>query len=207
MATGSIVTTAFRLAFPQVFAPKAAVQGGKESYSITMLFPKEGNLMSAIPGAGVMEIRKLLHDAVKEKWGEDKNKWPAQYKSLDFKTYLSPTGKDGWPLRDGDEVKWDGFAGNVFIRASSNFAPGFVDQKRQPIINPANIFGGLICRAQVNAFAYDTAGNKGVSLGVQNFQVLKDDGTAFSGGAKAADVFEAFGDNTVGVGEAVGEAW
>jgi hypothetical protein len=103
-------------------------------------------------------------------------------------------GKDGWPIREGDAVEWDGFGGNVFVRAASQYMPGLVDAKLQPIIDKQAVFGGLICRAQVNAYAYDTAGNKGVTLGLNNLQILKDDGTTFSGKTKAEDAFESFGE-------------
>ncbi len=132
--------------------------------------------------------------ALKAMWGDDKAKWPANLKALDFKSSLSPNGKDGWPVRDGDMVEWDGFEGQVFIRATSQFMPGVVNAKLQPILDKSEVYGGLICRAQVNCFAYDNAGNKGVSFGVNNLQILKDDGVAFGGKQNAAEVFEAYGD-------------
>ena len=197
MATDNVVTVAFRLAFPEVFAPKAAAEGGKEKFSVTMLFPKDGSkLLPGMNGNGadVMALRKLAFQAIKEKWGEDKAKWPANLKTLDFANYLSPTGKDGWPFRDGDTQDWDGFAGAVFIRASSQYKPGIVDAKVQPILSQDKVFGGLICRAQINAYAYDNSGNKGVTFGLNNLQILKDDGTTFSGRQNATDVFEAVDD-------------
>lgn len=195
MATESIVTSPFRLAFPEVFAPKAAAEGGKEKYSITMLFPADGSLLiPSMPGEGVIALRRLALAAVKEKWGEDKAKWPANLRSLDFRSYCSPNGKDGWPVRDGDLVEWDGFEGQVFVRAASQFRPGMVNPKLQAIINPEDVFGGLICRAQINAYAYDTNGNRGVTFGLNNLQILKDDGTVFGGKQNAADVFDAFGE-------------
>ena len=195
MATDSIVTVPFRLAFPEVFTPKAATEGGAEKFSITMLFPKDGSaLIPAMPGNGILELRKLALAAVKDKWGEDKTKWPASFKTLDFKTYVSPNGKDGWPIRDGDLVEWDGFPDQFFARATSRFAPGLVNQKLQPILDKSAVYGGLICRAQINAYAYDTNGNKGVTFGLNNLQILKDDGTIFGGRQNPAEVFDAFGD-------------
>jgi hypothetical protein len=200
-----IVTFPFRLAFPEVFAPKASAEGGKEKYNINMMFPKDGSrLISSVNAAAVlypasridiMGIRKMLLGAVKDKWGEDKTKWPGIFKSMDFKTYVSPTGKDGWPIRDGDDVTWDGFAGNFFIRASSQFKPVVVNAKVLPIMDPSEVFGGLICCAQINAFAYDNSGNKGVSVGFANLQILKDDGTAFGGGQDASNVYDAWEDS------------
>ena len=190
----SIITAPFRLAFPEVFKAKAYENGGTAKYSITMLFPKdESALIPSLPNTnGIMALRRLAFEAVQEKWGVDKIKWPASLRALDFKTYVSPTGKDGWPIRDGDLVEWDGFGGQLFIRASSKFQPGLVDQKLQPIISEEQIFGGLICRAQINAYVYDDAMNKGVTFGLNNLQILKDDGTVYGGRANASEVFDAF---------------
>ncbi len=197
MAVDSIITAPFRLAFPEVFEAKAGMEGGKAKFSITMLFPKDGSsLIPSMPGNGIIEIRKLLFAAIKDKWGETKDKWPAQFKVMDFKNFISLAGKDGWPLREGDAVEWDGFGGNVFVRASSQFQPGIVDNKLQAIIDRQAVHGGLICRAQVNAYGYDTAGNKGVTLGLNNLQILKDDGVALGGKNSADKVFEGFGDES-----------
>ena len=197
MATDNVVTVAFRLAFPEVFAPKAAAEGGKEKFSITMLFPKDGTRL--LPGmvdngADVMALRKLAFQAIKEKWGEDKAKWPANLKGIDPKTSVSSTGKDGWPLRDGDLVEWDGFHDHVFVRASSKFKPGIVNAKLRPIMSEDDVYGGLICRAQINAYGYDSNGSKGVAFGLSNIQILKDDGTSFGSRQRAEDAFSSFGD-------------
>lgn len=195
MATEAIVTVPFRLAFPEVFAPRASVEGGKAKYSITLLYPKDGQLLiPSMPGNGILELRKLAFAAVKDKWGEDRAKWPPLFKTMDFQNYLSTTGKDGWPLRDGASVEWDGFRDMVFVRAASQYAPGIVDARLQAIIDKSLVFGGLIARAQINAYGYDEAGNKGVTFGLNNLQLLKDDGTRYDGRQDPKDVFEAFGD-------------
>ena len=194
MAVDSIISVPFRLAFPEIWVAKAGAEGGKEKFSVTMLYPKDGSsLIPSMPGNGILELRKLALAAIKEKWGEDKAKWPASIKAIDLKTYVSPNGKDGWPIRDGDTVEWDGFSGCFFARASSQFQPGVVNAKTQPIIDKSLVYGGLICRAQVNAFAYDNSGNKGVSFGLNNLQILKDDGVAFGNRQNASEVFDAFG--------------
>ena len=193
--SASIVTAPFRLAFPEVFEAKASTEGGRPKYSITMIFPTNGQkLIPSLPGEGIMDLRKLLFEAVKEKWGEDKAKWPPSLRALDFKNYVSATGKDGWPIRDGNTVEWDGFSEGLFARASSQFQPGLVDNKLQPILDRSRVFGGLICRAQINAYAFDTNGNRGVTFGLNNLQVLKDDGVIFGGREAADKVFGSFAD-------------
>lgn len=162
-----IVTGEFRLAFPAVFEPKAAPGSDNAKYSITMLFDAKD--------PGIALLKALARAACVAKWGEEPSKWPKG---------LRP------PFRNGEEVEWDGFAGKIFARASSRQRPGVVNARCQDVIDPEAVFGGLICRAQINAFAYDKAGNKGVAFGLNNLQILRDDGTRFSGRANARDVFE-----------------
>jgi hypothetical protein len=208
MATENVITIACRLAFPEVFEAKASQEGGAAKFSVNLLFPKDGSsLIPSLGGSTLMDLRKLLFTACKEKWGEDRQKWPANLRNLDFKTYLSPNGKDGWPIRSGDDVDWEGYKGNIFLRASSQYQPGLVDAKLKPIIDRNAVFGGLIVRCQLNAYTYDTNGNKGVTFGLNNLQILKDDGTVFSGREKAEDVFGAFGEAEPAMAAATDDAW
>lgn len=191
-----IVTGPFRVAFPTLFEPKAFSDGGKPKYSVTMLFPKSGeSLLPKVAGPGILELRKLALAAVKEKWGEDKAKWPSNLRNISFAEHVSPNGKDGFPVRDGDDCEWEGFADHWYVKASSESQPGIVDAKVNPVLDKSEVFGGLICRAQITAFAYDSNGSKGVSFGLSNVQILKDDGTCYGNGRQnPADVFDSFGD-------------
>lgn len=178
-----IIVGPARLAFPNVVTPD---KNGK--YTTTILLSKsDPDAMKALETA-----RRLLLTQAKMSWGENKEKWPAALRKVSFKDYVSATGKDGFPLRDGDDVSWDGFAGNYFLRASSQYQPGMVDGSLAPLLNPEKeMKAGMICRFQVNAFAYDKEGNSGLSWGLLNIQLVRDDGTRFGGGAqKAQDVFD-----------------
>lgn len=176
-----IVTPEFRLSFPAVWEPKAGPDGGEEKYRIVMLFPKTEDIKA---------LKKLAYDAIAEKWGADKGKWPANLRNLDLGKFLSTSGKDGWPFRDGDAQSLDGYAGCVSVSATSKQAPGVVDRKLKPIIDKDELYAGCYCRASVTAFAYDKAGNKGVSFGLQNIQKIRD-GESFSGRSRAEDDFDA----------------
>ena len=48
------------------------------------------------------------------------------------------------------------------------------DSHGKPILDPARVYAGIWCRAEVNLFSYDTDGNRGVSFGLNNFQRLAD---------------------------------
>lgn len=190
-----ITTLPFRLAFPEVFKPKAFQEGQPAKYSVTMLYPKDGSLLiPSMPGNGIMQLRKLAFDAAVAKWGEDRAKWPVAIRALDFKTYVSPNGKDGWPIRDGDMVEWDGFGGMLFVRASSKYPPAVYDRNVHLVTDEEDVCGGRICVAQINAYAYDDARNKGVTFGLNGLQILKDDGVVYGYRANVEGAFNAFDD-------------
>ena len=183
-----VKTGLFRAAFVNVYKPKRNEQSGKDEWGLVMLFPKSN------PEA-LEPFRAAALEALTEKWGQDKSKWPAKLRNLDLKKHLSPGG-DGWPIRDGDMQDYDGFEGNVSIGAKSYDPFGVVDNMRTPIEGEAlrKVQSGLICRAAVTASAYDQSGNRGVSFWCNALQVCKDDGTRFGGRVNAATAFDEFDD-------------
>jgi len=83
------------------------------------------------------------------------------------------------PLRDGDtETKSDGsplgpeYAGHYFFNTKSTNKPGAVDAHGHDIIGSQDIVSGDFGRVSLNAYAYDQAGNKGVSFGLNNIMLL-----------------------------------
>jgi len=99
------------------------------------------------------------------------------------------------PLRDGDTAtKQDGsslgpeYKGHWFIRCKSSEAPGVVDANRQPLVLANDFVSGDYGRISVTAFAYDQAGNKGVSFYWNNAQLVAK-GEALGSRASAADDF------------------
>lgn len=177
--TKKCVTHEFRVSFPQVFEAKS-FQGAEPKFSLVMLFPKNVDLGK--PAAKQKNsLKSAAFNAAVEKWGSDRTKWPKGLKL---------------PFRDGDEkAERDGYGGHIFVTATSKTQPGLVDQGNRPILNGKDFYAGCYARAEVIAFAYDTAGNRGVSFSLQNVQKLRD-GEKFSGRKDAADVFDAVEDTS-----------
>lgn len=168
------ITPEFRLSFPKL-AQAESFQGGDPKYSITMLFDDKADL--AKPATkNTRSLKACALAALTEKWGPDKVKWPKNLRM---------------PFRDGNEKEnLEGYADKIFIYASSKKRPGIVNRKAEPILNiEEEVYAGCYCRAEVIAFAYDTAGNRGVSFSLQNIQKTKD-GESFSGKKAAEDVFD-----------------
>lgn len=167
----SVMTPRFKVSFPNVFRPGKAMQEGAEpKYGIAMLFAL---------GADLSVLKAAANDAVIEKWGADKTKWPKNLRN---------------PFRDQGEKEFAGYeAGAIFMSATSKQRPGLVDASNQDIINEADFYAGCYARATVNAFCYDKAGNRGVSFGLNNVQKL-DDGEPLGGRTRASDDFASAGE-------------
>jgi hypothetical protein len=176
----NVLTPKFRVSFPNVFRPGKSMQVGAEpKYSITMLFEK---------GADLTPLKQAAHNAVVEKWGTDQTKWPKNLRN---------------PFRDQGEKEFPGYeAGAIFISASSKQKPGLVDAKVQDIIEEHQFYPGCYARATVRAFAYDQAGNRGVSFGLQNIQKLAD-GEPLGGRTNPSQDFEAVSDGAASTAEAL----
>jgi hypothetical protein len=162
-----VLTPKFRVSFPSMFTPSAP-EGSEPKYAITMLFKKGEADLSA--------LKTLAAKTAKAKWPD---KIPTNFRS---------------PFRDGDVEKpdTDGYAGCIFIRASSKLQPGLVDQQRQPILREEEFYAGCYAHATVTCYAYSKAGNNGVAFGMQNLQKLGDV-EHFSVRSKPEEDFEVVG--------------
>lgn len=172
------ITPEFRVSYPNILTSrdveKDTKDGGKETvkeYGLNGIFP---------PNADLTALKKLAENALIEKLGADKTKWPANLRS--------PFRKCEERMKDG--VLPDGYvAGGTFINVKSKTRPGLVDANVQPIIDETQFYAGCYARAQVHAYYYEHKGNRGISFGVDNVQKLRD-GDSLSGRMKAEDAFE-----------------
>lgn len=165
-------TPEFRASFPHVFKPHTGFEGQEAKFSVVMLFDKKTDLK---------ELKRAAFNAATEKWGP-KDKWPKNFRL---------------PFRDGSEKSdLQGYENTIYVTATTKQRPGVVDQKLVPITEEdQSFYAGCYARATLIAFAYDKAGNRGVSFSLQNIQKLRD-GEAFSGRKKAEDEFESVEDSS-----------
>lgn len=170
----NLITPDFRAAFISLFRATSMKQAdGTESqpkYSIRAAFP---------PKADLGALKKAAQAAATEKWGD---KLP--------KTLRSPfrlnEELDNPVVGIGDDWVIISFSANADRR------PGIVDAKNQDIIanDETEVYSGAWYRAQVNAYPYDKAGNKGVAFGLNNVQKLRDDDPLGNGRIPASKAFE-----------------
>lgn len=165
-------TPIFRASFPHLFEAKAMEEGQEAKYSIAMIFPKKDE-------SQLKELRAACIKVAKEKFGSDYDR-------------LVKTGKLKMPFRDGAEKEHlEGYGeGTIFASATSKRRPGIVDHALERIHEADAVYAGCFCRASVTPFAFDVKGNKGVALGLNNVQKLKD-GDRLDGGTPPENDFDA----------------
>jgi len=161
-----VMTPEFMVSYPAVFEKKMT-PSGKDRFSIQMVFDKTNTDLG--------KMKKAAQQCAINKWGADKNKWPKGMRK---------------PFRDGDvEDKGEMLHGKIFVNAATDYKPGLVNQDREPIISDEDFYAGCFARATVVPFAYNTAGNSGVSFGLRNIQLIRK-GDRIGGGIAAEDEFE-----------------
>lgn len=166
-----LITPKFRVSYPSVFE-KVAYEDGTPEYSVTALFTKKTDLTP---------LKKAAIAAAKEKWGPDKDAWPKRIR---------------WPWRDGDKEKPDSpeYEDTIFVKFSNKRnKPGLVTAGNRIITDEEEFYAGCYARAEIVAYAYEKAGNRGISFDLWTIQKLGD-GEAFSGRRNPTEVFEAIED-------------
>lgn len=171
------VTHEFRVSFPAVFEPKSFEEQAPQ-YSLVMLFDENADLGKPANGQKI-SLKRAAKNAAEEKWGP-MDSWAPKLKK-----------KIRMPFRDGnDKDESPEYKDTIFVTATSKVQPGLVGPSLRPILKEDDFYAGCYARAEVIAFAYEKAGNMGVSFALQNIQKLRD-GTPFSGRRTADSVFEA----------------
>lgn len=159
-ASGNIITPKGRMMYPALFKPTLPMDEKDESkarYQVSLLFPKTADLSL---------LAKAIDALCVEKWGAD------------YKTKLrvrKPFLKSEDYPKMGAEII-ENFP--MFIRTNSKDRPGVVraDTTNVGEADANEVYGGRWACISVRPYAYDhKTGGKGISLGLQNVQVLDHD--------------------------------
>ena len=170
-----IITPEFRAAFISIFKPTATQNAdgtpGTPRFSVRACFHPETDISA---------LKSAAEAAVVAKFGD---KVPKSLRS---------------PFRRNEELDnpVPGIGDDWVIMtfsAAADKRPGVVDSECQDIIDEAEVYSGAWYRAQVRAYGYDKAGNKGVAFGLQNIQKIRNDEPLGAGRMPAAKAFEPVG--------------
>lgn len=151
-----VITGKVRFSYVNIFNARAFQQGQDAKYSICLLIDKKDKTtLSKIKAA----IEAAIQDGISSKWG---GKRPANLKL---------------PLRDGDAERAEEapeYAGCYFLNANSVQKPGVVDKDLNEILDPTEVYSGCYGRASVTFYPFNSNGNKGIAVGLNNVQKLED---------------------------------
>ena len=179
MANTSMNTGKIRFSYPNVFNPRAAAAGQTEKYSVTALIPKDDKVT-------IGKIKAII----KEIYEEEKNR---KFKGLLLEEIQTP-------MHDGDGRKPKGGAygeeckGCMVLSTSSKNKPGVVgpdrgpDGKYLPCTDQTKVYAGCFGRLNINFYAYDVSGNKGIAAGLNGVCTLGY-GDPIDGRVRAEDAF------------------
>jgi hypothetical protein len=171
------VTPYATISFPHLFSPKTRGDDTKDPvYSCSLLFD---------PTAQKSPEFKALQEgciaAAKERWGEG-----VKLSTLKF------------PFKDAGEKadKYQGYEpGVIVVEAWTKQKPGIVDARRQDVLLPEQVYAGQLVRAQLKPFAWEVTGKRGVSMGLNNVQIVKHDAPRIDGRVSAQNAFDAIEDD------------
>lgn len=166
-----VITGKVRFSYVNIFKSRAFQAGQDAKFSVCLLIPKEDKkTIKAIRAA----VDEAIQEGINSKWSGKK---PANLKL---------------PLRDGDAERADEapeYEGMYFLNCNSSQKPGIVDKDRNEILDPDEVYSGCWGRASINFYPFNSNGNKGVGVGLNHIQKLKDGDRLGAARASAEDDF------------------
>lgn len=167
MTTGEV-----RLSYAHLYEPYSN-NGGEPKYSVTVLMPKSDTAAKARLDAAFEAAKQK---GIAEKWNG----------------VLPPVIASA--IHDGDGVRPNGepfgaeCRGCWVFTASSKNPVNLVDAGMNPIVQKGELYSGCYARVCVSLFAYNSAGKRGIGIGLEAVQKLRD-GDPLGGGVSVADAF------------------
>ena len=153
-----------RLSYCNVFKPQPPYNNpnGEPKFSVTILVPKTNVQAKAAIDAAV---NAAIEAGVASKWNGQRPPVPA----------ICVHDGDGARPSDGAAFGQECKGHWVFTASCKADRPPFVvDGMVQKIINPAEVYSGCYANVNVNFFAYNQAGKKGIGCGLNGIQKTRD---------------------------------
>ena len=144
------------MSYLNVNEPKVPLGGGTPKYSVSLIIPKSDTV-----------TYNKIQAAIRSAYEEGQGKLRGTGKSVPALEDLK------LPLRDGDKKGDDAYKGCWYINANSTTKPGVVDADRQPIIETSELYSGIIGRASITLYAFNSNGNRGIACGLNNLQLIR----------------------------------
>ena len=159
-----------RISFPSVFR-KATFSGEETKFEATFLLNKKDQADQ------IENLEGQIDDLLKEK-----------LKGIKLKA-------DKICLKDGDDIDYAGYAGNMSIKASSAKRPLVVDRDRSQLSEEdGRIYAGCYVNAMIELWAQNNQYGKRINANLLGVQFIKDGEPFADGVAASVDDFDVFDD-------------
>lgn len=167
-----------RWSYANVWEAKS-INGGTPKFSVSLIIPK----------SDTVTVQKI-NTAIQAAYDEGQSKLKGNGKSVPALSAIKT------PLRNGDTERPDdpAYANCYFLNANSSTAPGIVDADCNPIMTRSEVYSGVYGRASINFYAYNSSGNKGIAVGLNNLQKIRD-GEPLGGKSSAVSDFSTDSDD------------
>ena len=175
LSNTQMTTSEVRLSYVHLDAPYANPNTNADpKYQVTVLMPKSDVQAKARLDAA---YQAAVQKGVAEKWNGTMP--PIIACSIHDGDGVRPS--TGEPF--GPECK-----GHWVFTASSKNPVSLVDAGMNPIVQKGELYSGCYARVCVSLFPYNTAGKRGIGIGLEAVQKLRD-GDPLGGGVSVADAF------------------
>lgn len=156
-----------RLSFPQIWTPKAYMEGQTPKYSANLLLDKDGDADQ------IAVVKKEIKKAATAAFNGDIPKG--------LKTCLG----------DGVEKAYDGYENAMFISCSSRQRPTVIDRDRTPLVEEdGKPYAGCYVNAAISLWVQNNQFGKRVNCNLTALQFVKDGEQFGGGGIVVDDVFD-----------------
>ena len=169
-----------RLSYCNLFQAKPPFNNpnGDPKFSCTILVPKTNTEAKAAIDAA---IQQAIESGVAKAWGGVRPPQP----NICIHDGDGVKPSDGSPYGEECKGMW------VFTASAKQDRPPFVvDGQVQKIIDPTQVYSGMWANVNVNFFAYNSAGKKGIGCGLNGVQKVRDD-VPLSGQVTPEEAFSA----------------
>jgi hypothetical protein len=177
----SLMTPIGRACFVHLFEPYAMKEDKAKQYSITLSFDAE-----AVASKELKNLKQACIAAAMAKFG----------KTEDEVKKLVKAGRLKMPWRDNAEYEEYGAPFNepglfcAFKTSGDGQPPQIVDKSATPVMDRNKVYSGMFARVTYSPWGYDSNGNKGVTLILNNVQKTAE-GERLAGRPDATDEFDA----------------
>ena len=163
----TIMLKSVRLSFPQIWTPKAYLEGQTPKFSANFLLDKD------VDAKQIEAFREHIKQAAMEGFA---GKPPKGIKVC---------------LGDGEEKAYDGYENAMFVSCSSRQRPVIVDRDRSVLVEEdGRPYAGCYVNAAVSLWVQNNQWGKRINCNLNAIQFVRDGDSFGSGATKADSVFD-----------------